>query len=44
MKYADGGPQEPGIRRIVVALAWMRQHRRMSKDHERLPESSEAFI
>ena len=26
------------------ALAWTRQHRRMSKDHERLPESSEAFV
>lgn len=25
-------------------LAWTRQNRRMSKDHERLPENSEAFF
>ena len=26
------------------ALAWMRQNRRISKDHERLPENFEAFV
>jgi putative transposase len=33
-------------RRWVVerTFSWLSQNRRMSKDHERLPESSEAFI
>jgi len=33
-------------RRWVVerSFSWTRQNRRMNKDHERLPESSEAFI
>ncbi len=25
-------------------FSWLGQNRRMSKDHERLPESSEAFV
>jgi putative transposase len=41
---------EPGFkvlaRRWVVerTFSWIGQNRRMSKDYERLPESSEAFI
>jgi putative transposase len=41
---------EPGFnvlpRRWVVerTFSWIDQNRRMSKDYERLPESSEAFI
>jgi len=31
-------------RRLWVPLAWLGQNRRLSKDYERLPESSEAFI
>ena len=33
-------------RRWVVerSFSWTRQNRRMNKDYERLPESSEAFI
>ena len=29
---------------IERTFAWLGQNRRMSKDYERLPESSEAFI
>jgi len=29
---------------VERTLSWLSQYRRMSKDYERLPESSEAFI
>jgi putative transposase len=29
---------------VERTLSWIDQNRRMSKDYERLPESSEAFI
>ena len=50
---ADEGPPPPRPaftvlprRRWVVerTFSWVGQDRRMSKDYERLPESSEAFI
>jgi hypothetical protein len=40
------GPRSFLPRRWVVerTIAWIDHNRRMSKDYERLPESSEAFI
>ena len=41
-----GGPRTFLPRRWVVerTFSWLGQNRRMSKDYERLPESSEALI
>ena len=40
------GPRPFLLKRWLVerTIAWIDQNRRMSKDYERLPESSEAFI
>ena len=43
----EKGPSRPFLpKRWIVerTLAWLGQNRRLSKDYERLPESSEAFI
>ena len=44
---SEQGPSRPFLpKRWVVerTFSWLGQNRRMSKDYERLPESSEAFI
>ena len=44
---AGKGPSRPFLpKRWIVerTFSWLSQNRRMSKDYERLPESSEAFI
>ena len=43
----EKGPSRPFLpKRWIVerTLAWLGQNRRLSKDYERLPQSSEAFI
>jgi putative transposase len=44
--YAQERPEAFLPKRWIVerTLSWLSQYRRMSKDYERLPESSEAFI
>jgi transposase len=48
---AEREPRRPDHAELVICeqsiertFSWLSQNRRMSKDYERLPESSEAFI
>ncbi len=44
--FAAGRPETLLPKRWIVerTFSWLGQNRRMSKDYERLPESSEAFV